>query len=31
MAHLGRPQTLKEGQTLEDLSLEPVAKYMSQV
>ena len=28
MAHLGRPQKLKEGQTLEDLSLEPVAKYM---
>ena len=31
MAHLGRPQKLKEGQTLEDLSLEPVAKYMSKV
>ena len=31
MAHLGRPQKLKEGQTLEDLSLEPVAKYMSTV
>ena len=31
MAHLGRPQKLKEGQKLEDLSLEPVAKYMSKV
>lgn len=31
MAHLGRPQKLKEGQTLADLSLEPVAKYMSKV
>jgi len=31
MAHLGRPQKLKEGQTLEDLSLAPVAKYMSKV
>ena len=31
MAHLGRPQKLKEGQTLEDVSLEPVAKYMSKV
>ena len=31
MAHLGRPQKLKEGQTLEDLSLEPGAKYMSKV
>ena len=29
MAHLGRPQKLKEGQTLADLSLEPVAKYMT--
>ncbi|MGN1125270.1 MAG: phosphoglycerate kinase [Candidatus Gastranaerophilaceae bacterium] len=31
MAHLGRPQKLKEGQKLEDLSLAPVAKYMSKV
>ena len=31
MAHLGRPQKLKEGQTFEDLSLEPVAKYTSKV
>ena len=31
MAHLGRPQKLKEGQKLEDLSLEPVAKYMSKI
>ena len=31
MAHLGRPQKLKEGQKLEDLTLEPVAKYMSKV
>ena len=31
MAHLGRPQKLKEGQTLEDLSLAPVAKYMSKI
>ena len=31
MAHLGRPQKLKEGQTLADLSLEPVAKYMSKL
>ena len=31
MAHLGRPQKLKEGQTLADLSLAPVAKYMSKL
>ncbi|MBP7212536.1 phosphoglycerate kinase, partial [bacterium] len=31
MAHLGRPQKLKDGQKLEDLSLAPVAKYMSKV
>ena len=31
MAHLGRPQKLKEGQKLEDLSLEPVAKYMAKI
>lgn len=31
MAHLGRPQKLKEGQTLADLSLAPVAKYMSKI
>ena len=31
MAHLGRPQKLKEGQTLADLSLEPVAKYMTKL
>jgi len=31
MAHLGRPQKLKEGETLEDLSLAPVAKYMSKL
>ena len=31
MAHLGRPQKLKEGQTLADLTLEPVAKYMTKL
>src|SRR5574344_2170440 len=31
MAHLGRPQKLKEGQKLEDLSLAPVAKYLSNI
>ena len=31
MAHLGRPQKLKEGETLADMSLAPVAKYMSKV
>ena len=31
MAHLGRPQKLKEGETLADLSLAPVAKYMSKL
>ena len=31
MAHLGRPQKLKERQKWEDLSLAPVAKYMSKV
>src|SRR5574344_462999 len=31
MAHLGRPQKLKEGEKLEDLSLAPVAKYLSNI
>src|SRR5574344_1255758 len=31
MAHLGRPQKLKEGEKLEDLSLAPIAKKMSEI